>query len=115
MQRTGMPRPTRRPRLSGVARNLSVGERSAWREEKCAAPLWFPYMPRNFEAPPRVSLRNRLRKETTMAKQILRGRGRPPTDFANTGSVTKSEAAALPSATGREEGRAEDEPLSDFE
>src|ERR1051325_8575380 len=72
-------------------------------------------MPRNFEAQQRVSLRNRLRKETTMAKQILRVRGRPPTDFANTRSATEAEAAALPSATGREEGRPEDEPLSDFE
>ena len=50
-----------------------------------------------------------------MAKRILRVRGRPPTDFANTHSVTEAEAAALPSATGREEGRPEDEPLSDFE
>jgi len=50
-----------------------------------------------------------------MAKQILRVRGRPPTDFANTRSATEAEAAALPSATGREEGRPEDEPLSDFE
>jgi len=50
-----------------------------------------------------------------MAKQILRVRRRPPTDFANRRSVTESEAAALPSDTGREEGRPEDEPLSDFE
>ena len=50
-----------------------------------------------------------------MAKQKLRERGRPPTEFANQGSVSKRDEAALPSSTGREEGRAEDEPLSDFE
>jgi hypothetical protein len=47
-----------------------------------------------------------------MAKHILRAR--PRTDFANR-EVSEADAAALPSATGREEGRAEDEPLSDFE
>jgi hypothetical protein len=50
-----------------------------------------------------------------MAKHILRVRGRPPTDFANGREVSDADAAALPSATGREEGRPEDEPLSDFE
>jgi hypothetical protein len=50
-----------------------------------------------------------------MAKQKLRERGRPPTEFANQRSVSKRDEAALASSTGREEGRAEDEPLSDFE
>jgi hypothetical protein len=50
-----------------------------------------------------------------MAKHILRTRGRPPTDFANESEVSEADAAALPSATGREEGHAEDEPVSDFE
>lgn len=50
-----------------------------------------------------------------MAKRILRTRGRPPTDFANQSEVSDADAAALPSITGREEGRPEDEPLSDFE
>src|SRR5258706_8760813 len=50
-----------------------------------------------------------------MSKPIRRARGRPPTDFANQSAVSAAEAAALPSATGREEGRPEDEPLSDFE
>jgi hypothetical protein len=50
-----------------------------------------------------------------MAKQILRTRGRPPTDFANQREVSDADAAALPSITGREEGHPEDEPLSDFE
>lgn len=50
-----------------------------------------------------------------MVKHILRVRGRAPTDFANKGVVTGAEAAALSSATGQEEGRPEDEPLSDFE
>ena len=50
-----------------------------------------------------------------MAKHILRARARPPTEFANEQEVSAADAAALPSATGREEGRAEDEPLSDFE
>jgi hypothetical protein len=50
-----------------------------------------------------------------MAKQILRERGRPPTDFANQSEVNEADVAALPSAAGREEGRAKDEPLSDFE
>ena len=50
-----------------------------------------------------------------MAKQVLRVRGRPPAGFANEREVSETDAAALPSVTGREEGRAEDEPLSDFE
>jgi hypothetical protein len=50
-----------------------------------------------------------------MAKHVLRRRARPPTDFANRGVVSDRDAAALPSATGREEGRPEDEPISDFE
>lgn len=47
--------------------------------------------------------------------KVLRVRGRPPTDFANQRSVSDRTAAVLPSPTGREEGRPEDEPLSDFE
>ena len=50
-----------------------------------------------------------------MAKHILRKRGRPATDFANQSDVNESDRAALPSATGREEGLAEDEKMSDFE
>jgi hypothetical protein len=50
-----------------------------------------------------------------MAKQMLRARGRPPTEFANQSEVTEADEAALASPTGREEGRAEDEELSDFE
>jgi hypothetical protein len=50
-----------------------------------------------------------------MAKHVLRVRKRPPTDFADLGAVSDRDAAVLPSPTGREEGRAEDEPLSDFE
>jgi hypothetical protein len=50
-----------------------------------------------------------------MAKQVLRVRGRPPHDFANEREVSDADAAVLGSATGREEGRAEDEALSDFE
>jgi hypothetical protein len=50
-----------------------------------------------------------------MAKNVLRLRERPPTDFADQGEVGERDAAVLPSPTGREEGVAEDEPLSDFE
>ena len=50
-----------------------------------------------------------------MPKHILRTRGRPPTDFANEREVSDSDAVVLASATGREEGLAEDETLSDFE
>ena len=50
-----------------------------------------------------------------MAKQIRHTRGRPATDFANQSEVNAADAPALGSATGREEGRPEDEPLSDFE
>ena len=50
-----------------------------------------------------------------MVKQIVRERGRPATEFANQRSVSKRDEPVLPSSTGREEGRAEDEPLSDFE
>src|SRR5262245_36205892 len=46
---------------------------------------------------------------------IVRTRGRPATEFANKGAVSQRDAAALSSATGREEGLAQDEPLSDFE
>jgi hypothetical protein len=45
-----------------------------------------------------------------MAKHILRSRMRPPTDFANQSEVSDADAAVLASATGREEGRAGDEP-----
>jgi hypothetical protein len=51
----------------------------------------------------------------SMVKHILRARGRPPTDFANRRVVSDRDTAVLPSPTGREEGRPEDEPLSDFE
>jgi hypothetical protein len=50
-----------------------------------------------------------------MAKHAVRVRGRPPTDFANQSEVNEADAAALASAVGREEGRPEDETLSDFE
>jgi len=50
-----------------------------------------------------------------MAKQLLRARGRPPTDFASQSEVNETDAPALDSATGRAEGRPEDEALSDFE
>ena len=50
-----------------------------------------------------------------MAKAILRERERAPTDFANESEVNEVDAPALGSATGREEGRPEDEPISDFE
>ena len=48
-----------------------------------------------------------------MAKHVLRER--PPTDFANRRVASDRDAAMLPSATGREEGSPEEEPLSDFE
>jgi hypothetical protein len=48
-----------------------------------------------------------------MARQNLGGR--PATGFANQREVNEADTAALPSGAGREEGRAEDEPLSDFE
>ena len=50
-----------------------------------------------------------------MAKQIVRLRQRPATDFANQSEVNEADAPALGSGAGREEGRPEDEPLSDFE
>ena len=50
-----------------------------------------------------------------MAKEMLRERTRPATGFANESEVNEADAAALGSATGREEGLAEDEALSDFE
>jgi hypothetical protein len=50
-----------------------------------------------------------------MAKQILRVRKRPMAGFANQSEVNEADAPALGSATGREEGRPEDEPVSDFE
>jgi hypothetical protein len=50
-----------------------------------------------------------------MTRHILRVRGRPPTEFANEPAVSDTAAAALPSATGREEGLAEDETLRDFQ
>jgi hypothetical protein len=54
-------------------------------------------------------------EETIMTKHVQRVRGRPPTEFAKTGVVSKRDEPILPSPTGREEGRPEDEPLSDFE
>ena len=50
-----------------------------------------------------------------MAKQIVRVRQRPASDFANQSEVNEADAPLLGAATGREEGRPEDEPLSDFE
>ena len=50
-----------------------------------------------------------------MAKQIVRVRQRPAADFANQSEVNEADAPLLGSAAGREEGRPEDEPLSDFE
>jgi len=50
-----------------------------------------------------------------MVKQIRRTRERPATGFANQSEVNEADAPALGSATGREEGRPGDEPLSDFE
>ena len=50
-----------------------------------------------------------------MAKHAVRVRGRPPTDFTNQSEVNEADAAALASIVGREEGRPEDEPPSDFE
>jgi hypothetical protein len=50
-----------------------------------------------------------------MAKQIVRVRQRPGADFANHSEVNEADAPALDSATGHEEGRPEDESLSDFE
>src|SRR3954454_10283218 len=50
-----------------------------------------------------------------MARHVLRMRGRPQSGFANQRVVSNRDAAVLPSATGREEGRTEDEALSDFE
>jgi len=48
-------------------------------------------------------------------KKVLRQRGRPRGEFANQGEVSEGDAAILGSPTGREEGRAPDEPASDFE
>jgi hypothetical protein len=48
-----------------------------------------------------------------MAKHVLRERA--ATDFANRRGMSDGAGAALRPATGREEGRAEDEALSDFE
>lgn len=50
-----------------------------------------------------------------MAKHVFRVRQRPPTEFANKNEVSETDAPVLGSPTGREEGLAEDEPLSDFE
>jgi hypothetical protein len=50
-----------------------------------------------------------------MAKQVLRVRGRPSAGFANQSEVNEADAPALRSVTGREEGRPEDDALSDFE
>jgi hypothetical protein len=50
-----------------------------------------------------------------MAKRIVRVRQHPATEFANQSEVNEADAPALGSASGREEGRSEDEPLSDFE
>jgi len=50
-----------------------------------------------------------------MAKRIVRVRQRPPTDVDNQSEVDEVDAPVLGSATFREEYRAEDEPLSDFE
>jgi len=50
-----------------------------------------------------------------MAKHAVRVRGRPPTDFANQSEVNEADEAVLPSPAGREEGRPDDEALSDFE
>jgi hypothetical protein len=48
-------------------------------------------------------------------RHLLRVRGRPPTEFANEREVSDADSPALASPTGREEGLAEDETLSDFE
>jgi hypothetical protein len=55
--------------------------------------------------------------EIDMSKQkhVVRVRGRPPGEFANEGEIGDADAAVLGSATGREEGLAEDEAVSDFE
>jgi hypothetical protein len=50
-----------------------------------------------------------------MVKRIRRTRGRPASGFANQSEVNEADVPALSSATGREEGRPQDEPLSDFE
>ena len=50
-----------------------------------------------------------------MVKHIRRMRGRPAAGFANQSEVNEADVPALSSATGREEGRPQDEPLSDFE
>jgi hypothetical protein len=50
-----------------------------------------------------------------MAKQLLPVHAHPASEFANAGEVNEADGAALSSATGREEGLAEDETLSDFE
>lgn len=50
-----------------------------------------------------------------MVKRILRTRGRPPHGFANQGDASESDKATLAFPTGREEGLAEDESMSDFE
>jgi hypothetical protein len=50
-----------------------------------------------------------------MAKQIVRVRQRPAADFADQSEVNEADAPLLGSAADREEGRPEDEPLSDFE
>lgn len=50
-----------------------------------------------------------------MAKHILRKRERPASDFANQSEVNESDRPALASETGREEGQAADETISDFE
>jgi hypothetical protein len=54
-------------------------------------------------------------RRATMAKRIVRVRQHPATEFANQSEVNEADAPALGSASGREEGRSEDEPLSDFE
>lgn len=50
-----------------------------------------------------------------MAKQIVRVPQRPAADFANQSEVDEADAPLLGSAPGGEEGRPEDEPLSDLE
>ncbi|HZS64037.1 MAG TPA: hypothetical protein VFA53_06010 [Xanthobacteraceae bacterium] len=56
-----------------------------------------------------------MKQKPQAKKQLLQARGRPRTEFANQDEVSGADEAALPSATGREESRAADEPLRDFE
>jgi hypothetical protein len=50
-----------------------------------------------------------------MKKRLIRKRMRPPHEFANFGEVIESDTPLVPTPSGREEGPAEGDRLSDFD